>query len=79
MIKTDLKNLSLANGGFPPIKYCSDIKVDKLEKTSRKERFYAPKMNNVNIRQILKDTKSKPIFDMETDKKKMFDIDIVSE
>jgi len=79
MIKTDLKNLSLANGGFPPIKYCVNNDVEKQEKTSRKERLFAPKMNNINIRQILKDTKSKPIFDIESDKKKQFDLDIVNE
>lgn len=67
-----------ANGGFPPIKYCSTVEVQKLEKTSRKERFYAPQMNNINIRQILKNSKTKSIFDIET-KKDEFNIDIVDE
>lgn len=67
------------NGGFPPIKYCSTVEVQKLDKTSRKERLYAPQLNNVNIRQILKDSKTKSIFDIETTKKDAFNIDIVDE
>jgi len=68
-----------ANGGFPPIKYCSTIEVQKLQKTSKKERLYAPQSTNVNIRQILKDTKTKPIFDIESTKKDIFNLDIVEQ
>lgn len=47
------------NGGFPPIKYCqTDIKKQKTDK----ERFYSNEIKqNINIRQILSDSKKKPI------------------
>jgi len=64
-----------ANGGFPPIKYCSTEEVQTKVKAS-KERLYAPKTNNINIRQILKDSKKKSIIDNESNKDK-FDLDIV--
>ena len=51
----------IKNGGFPPIKYCATIKRTEETKTS-KERFFAnaPK-RNINIRELLSDTKKKPI------------------
>ena len=64
-----------ANGGFPPIKYCSTEEAQIKIKAS-KERLYAPKTNNINIRQILKDSKKKLIIDDES-KKDKFDLDIV--
>jgi hypothetical protein len=66
-----------ANGGFPPIKYCSTVEIKKIENSSRKERLYAPTSNNVNIRKILKESKVKPIFDIESNKKDSFDLDII--
>jgi hypothetical protein len=51
------------NGGFPPIKYCSYSEADKKDssKTS-KERFFAnAPRQNINIRQLLSDSKKKPI------------------
>ena len=48
-------------GGFPPIKYCSD-KKDKTNTTGGKERFFSvvPRQN-INIRQLLSDNKKIPI------------------
>ena len=55
------KNTNVKNGGFPPIKYCSTVTVDKEQKTS-KERFFSNAIKqNINIRQLLSDTKKKPI------------------
>ncbi len=51
------------NGGFPPIKYCSYSKSEKKEQgTTSKERFFAnAPRQNINIRQLLSDSKKKPI------------------
>jgi len=47
------------NGGFPPIKYCSQKKED-LSQT--KERFFAnAPRQNINIRQLLAESNKKPI------------------
>ena len=55
------KNKSIKNGGFPPIKYCSTITLDK-EQTKSKERFFSNAVKqNINIRQLLSDTQKKPI------------------
>lgn len=57
---------SFKNGGFPPLKYCPAViesKSDKLEtKQTSKERLFAnaPKQN-ISIRQLLSDSKKKPI------------------
>jgi hypothetical protein len=51
------------NGGFPPIKYCSELDINKFpKKDSAKERLYInlPKQN-INIRQLLTETIKKPI------------------
>ncbi len=68
------------NGGFPPIKYCKEIKLRQEEvsgKTS-KERFFsnAPKQN-INIRQLLSDTKKKPI--IITDENDIDELEIVTD
>ena len=54
-------------GGFPPIKYCEE-KVKDKEITVKKERGYQPKMNNVNIRKILKTSSNKPVIDLDKNK-----------
>ena len=50
------------NGGFPPINYCQvEAKETKDDKTT-KERFFAnAPRQNINIRQLLSETKKKPI------------------
>ena len=49
------------NGGFPPIKYCSSVNIKQEQKTS-KERFFSNTVKqNINIRQLLSDTKKTPI------------------
>ena len=64
--------MSKANGGFPPIKICPEdlqkimnnnqIKPLKTQNTeTTKQRLYVPNNNNINIRQILKDSIVKPI------------------
>lgn len=71
-----MKNFYFINGGFPPIKYCKEIKSDISDKSS-KERFFsnAPKQN-INIRQLLSDNKKKPI--IITDESKNDDLEIVN-
>jgi hypothetical protein len=60
------KSQNIKNGGFPPIKYCSTITLDKEQKTS-KERFFSNVVKqNINIRQLLVDTQKKPIIITET-------------
>lgn len=56
------------NGGFPPIKYCPLNKNEKTDnKIKSKERFFSNAIKqNINIRQILSDTKKKPIIITET-------------
>lgn len=57
---------NIKNGGFPPIKYCSTVTVEKDKKTS-KERFFSNTVKqNINIRQLLSDTKKPPIIITET-------------
>jgi len=54
------------NGGFPPIKYCSQ---NKDNTTSSKERFFAnAPRQNINIRQLLSDSIKKPIIITEDNK-----------
>ena len=52
------------NGGFPPIKYCAPTEVKQQLK---KERFFAnaPKQN-INIRELLTDSKKKKVITVET-------------
>jgi hypothetical protein len=58
----------LPNGGFPPIKLCSEDSdpVKKKENKENKEKgfFYSTKTNNINIREILKKSKNKVITDV---------------
>jgi hypothetical protein len=65
----------IKNGGFPPIKYCPELDVDKkfVNKTS-KERFFsnAPRQN-INIRQLLTENKSKPIIITDTNNDDMIE------
>ena len=55
----------LPNGGFPPIKLCSED-TDPVKKKENKEKgfFYSTKTNNINIREILKKSKNKVITDV---------------
>lgn len=58
-----MNNQSIKNGGFPPIKYCKEIKLrEEVTGKTSKERFFAnaPKQN-INIRQLLTENKKKPI------------------
>ncbi len=55
----------LPNGGFPPIKLCSeDTEPVKKKETKEKGFFYSTKTNNINIRDILKKSKNKVIVDV---------------
>ena len=62
-----LQTNTFKNGGFPPIKYCSNVTSNIDNKNKSKERFFsnAPKQN-INIRQLLSDTHKKPIIITET-------------
>lgn len=61
-----LQTQNIKNGGFPPIKYCSTITIDNKQKNS-KERFFSNTIKqNINIRQLLSDTKKTPIIITET-------------
>lgn len=53
----------IKNGGFPPIKYCSQSVPQKKENGSTsKDRFFAnAPRQNINIRQLLSDSIKKPI------------------
>lgn len=56
------KEMVIKNGGFPPIRYCPATSKDIPKDKTQKERFFsnAPKQN-INIRQLLSDTKKKPV------------------
>ena len=59
MISTNNKNNK--NGGFPPINYCHNTELNNEQKPS-KERFFSNTIKqNINIRQLLSDTKKIPI------------------
>ena len=70
--------MSSKNGGFPPIKYCQE-KLDEIKEknTLQKERFFAPKISNANIRTILKKNICKPIIDLNETKEELDEIDAV--
>jgi len=56
----------IINGGFPPIKYCSQNQDNTI---LLKERFFANTIKqNINIRQLLSDSIKKPIFITEDSK-----------
>ena len=60
------KTQNFKNGGFPPIQYCSTTVLD-AEKKNSKERFFSNAIKqNINIRQLLSDTKKTPIIITET-------------
>lgn len=49
------------NGGFPPINYCQ-VNPTQTKDDKTKERFFAnAPRQNINIRQLLSETKKKPI------------------
>jgi hypothetical protein len=49
---------NIKNGGFPPIRYCTQNK----DNSTSKERFFAnAPRQNINIRQLLSDSIKKPI------------------
>ena len=68
-------------GGFPPINYISNENSTGEpnltgEKKSTRERLFVSNINNnINIRQILKENISKPIFDLNEDKDELEVID----
>jgi len=68
-------------GGFPPIKYISnenstDKQKSKDEQKSTRERLFVSNINtNINIRQILKENVSKPIFNLDEDKDELQVVD----
>jgi len=65
---------NIINGGFPPIKYCSQ---KKEESSKSKERFFAnAPRQNINIRQLLSDSIKKPIIITEDSKDN--DLEVVS-
>ena len=55
----------LPNGGFPPIKLCSQER-EPVPKKENKEKgfFYSTKTNNINIRDILKKSRNKIVIDI---------------
>jgi hypothetical protein len=70
-------------GGFPPIKYISnenstDKQKSKDEQKSTRERLFVSNINtNINIRQILKENVSKPIFDLDENKDELQVVDSI--
>lgn len=60
----DKKQYIFKNGGFPPIKYCPELNIDKSNNVKfTKERFFSnTPRQNINIRQLLTEsTNKKPI------------------
>jgi hypothetical protein len=61
-------NLNKPNGGFPPI----NIKHHNISKEKTKEKpSKSYKENNLKIRNILSDSKIKPMIDLEENKSKI--------
>lgn len=73
----------LMAGGFPPIKYdanekSTDEQNSTGEKKSTRERLFVSNINtNINIRQILKENVSKPIFNLDEDKDELQVVDSI--
>lgn len=71
----------LMAGGFPPINYdanenSTDEQNSTGEKKSTRERLFVSNINtNINIRQILKENVSKPIFNLDEDKDELQVVD----
>jgi hypothetical protein len=55
----------ISNGGFPPLKF---IKEDKIDKKIKKERYYTPKIKELNIKNILSQSIVKPMVDLNQPK-----------
>ncbi len=49
------------NGGFPPLRYVED---KKNIKDAKKERYYAPNVQNLDIKHILSSNVVKPMIDL---------------
>ncbi len=49
------------NGGFPPLRY---IKEKNDIKDAKKERYYAPNVQNLDIKHILSSNVVKPMIDL---------------
>jgi len=70
-------------GGFPPINYdanenSTDKQKSKDEQKSTRERLFVSNINtNINIRQILKENVSKPIFDLDENKDELQVVDSI--
>jgi len=63
----------LPNGGFPPIKRCTESKKETTH-TKNKGFFYSSKNNTINIREILKKSSKKVVVDYNREE----DIEIVN-
>ena len=69
-------NNVIPNGGFPPIKYCEEKKVKKID--SKKERLFESKSEkDINIREILSSSKMKPIIDLSTKKEDIKEVESI--
>jgi hypothetical protein len=70
----DKKNV-LKNGGFPPLKYCKVKDTDKKDKSSKERFFFSAPVQNINIRQLLADSKKKAL--IITDENTSNDIEVI--
>jgi len=59
--------MSTFKGGFPPIRYCPEKNQTTVDKNiNTRERLFSSNINKtINIRQILKETKTEPIINVE--------------
>jgi hypothetical protein len=51
----------IPNGGFPPLALYKKEKIRKLKNNEDKEKYSSVEIRNINIKEILNTTSSKPI------------------
>lgn len=66
--------MSKNNGGFPPIKYCKSEEKTDLTNVSKERLFATPTTKNINIREILKTSDSKPVIDLNIKSEELEDL-----
>ncbi len=60
---------SKSNGGFPPLKIIKETKQSSAEvEQVKKERYYAPKIKELNIKNILSNSIVKPMIEIKKSK-----------
>lgn len=66
--KDQIKNITLSNGGFPPIYECNKVKQE--EQPDKKKREFIQGETSISIHEILDSRRKKPFFTVSRQVKK---------